>query len=141
SVQRARRKVRKGASRTGAIGARPAASGGSMMRYIVGRRSLGTPAEQDRIGEAASATADEGARLVEPARLLASDPALSSTMRGLLQSPPPVKPLDAPVAMRLRGAVLQSPNGPVGPTKAASGPSTQPAALAKLGAIAGGAAL
>lgn len=88
----------------------------------------------------------------EPLRLLASQSGLSPAVRSLLLTPPPVKPLDAQVAMRVRGAVLQT--GAVlqagaalktsaataGAVKAAT-LSSQPMALAKLSAVAATAAV
>lgn len=112
-----------------------------MMRYIVGRRAEGSHSELGGTSAKLDAAPGEAAPLAEPVRLLASDAALSSTMRGLLLSPPPVKPLDAQVAMRVRGAVLQSPHGGLAAAKAAGATPSQPAALAKLGVLAGGAAL
>lgn len=78
----------------------------------------------------------------DPERLVASDNGLSRAARDLLMQPPPVIPLDASVAMRVRAAVLSNPgaSGPVrhhGPTA----PAGQPLAYAKLGGVAGGAAL
>jgi hypothetical protein len=77
----------------------------------------------------------------EPVRLLASDASVSPAVRNLLLTPPPVKPLDAHVAMRVRGAVLQAPGAAASVAKATSAASSQPLALAKLGVVAATAAL
>lgn len=74
----------------------------------------------------------------EPVRLLVADPAVSPAVRNLLLTPPPVKPLDAHVATRVRGAVLQT------PVAASAGKvlgSAEPVALVKLGIVATTAAL
>lgn len=82
----------------------------------------------------------------EPVRWLASDASLPPALRELLVSPPPVKPLDAQVAMRVRGAVLDTPAPAAGGNaiprqKGGRLSSSQPMAVAKLGAVAAGAAL
>jgi hypothetical protein len=77
----------------------------------------------------------------EPVRLLAADASVSPAVRNLLLTPPPVKPLDAHVAMRVRGAVLQTSGAAASVVKATSAASSQPLALAKLGVVAATAAL
>lgn len=79
--------------------------------------------------------------LGEPERLLTSASELSPAVRSLLLSPPPVKPLDAQIAARVRNAVLQGSGAGAAAVKATALRSTEPLAMAKLGAVAAGAAL
>lgn len=81
-------------------------------------------------------------RLFDPPRLLDGDTTLSPLARDLLRAMPPVKPLGAHVAMRVRTSVLQTPGAPVNPGQAAQSVRPSPsAAYVKLGAVAGTAAL
>lgn len=82
---------------------------------------------------------DSTGELRDPPRLT-EDLGLSDAARGLLLSPPPVKPLDAATAARVRAAVLQSPAG-LAATKPFVKPSPSTIARLKLGAVAGAAAL
>lgn len=79
---------------------------------------------------------------VDPQRLLDGDGTLSPLARDLLRAMPPVKPLEAHVAMRVRTSVLQTPGASVNPGQAAKSVRPSPsAAYVKLGAVAGTAAL
>lgn len=78
---------------------------------------------------------------MDPPRLLESDTGLSESARRLLLSPPPVKPLDAATAMRVRAAVLQMPGPVLPPAKHPTSAPPSTFAYLKLGAVAGSAAL
>ncbi len=77
----------------------------------------------------------------DPPRLLASDSGVSAAARSLLLSPPPVKPLDASTAMRVRAAVLQAPGATFTPGQHPTSPPPSTWAYLKLGAVAGSAAV
>lgn len=78
----------------------------------------------------------------DPQRLLEGNSTLSPLARDLLRAMPPVKPLDANVALRVRTTVLQSSGAPVNPGPAAGSVRPSPSvAYVKLGAVAGTAAL
>lgn len=82
---------------------------------------------------------DSASEFQDPPRL-AEDLGISASARGLLLSPPPVKPLDTATAARVRAAVLQSPGG-LAATNPLKNPSASTVARLKLGAVAGAAAL